>query len=62
MEGEQGWVMQCVFLGASFRRLPVSGQALRCGLSTYQQRLRPQEMHRQEARPHSSCHPDFSGG
>ena len=61
MEGEQGWVMQGVLSRASFRRSPVSGQkSLYSVVSTYQQHLRQEERHRQEAHSHSSCHHDFS--
>ena len=63
MEGEQGWVvMQGVLSRASFPscRIQWSGVLYRV-VPAYQQHLRQEERHRQEAHPNSSCHDDFSG-
>ena len=59
MEGDQGRVMQGVLSRASFRRPPLSGQET-FTVSTYQQHLRQEERHRQEAHPHHPCCHDFS--
>ena len=61
MEGEQRWIMQGVLSRASFHP-PVSGQKSLTVLSQqYQQHLRQEERHRQDAHSYSSCHYDFSG-